>query len=546
MYYYAYINSSNICEGTYAFPSQITDASYIYLGTTDDQSVIGKRQNATTQQWEEVTNFYYAQLDERDICIGVVEYPSAVTSDSLIRISSLDETLVGMWYDRTTETFKVAPFRILADHSTDVVNYRDTDQCLSDALDLKANSADVYTKGEADAKFALIGEGGSDGANGLSAYQIACNNGFEGTETEWLASLQGEDGTDGTTVVVGTTTTGDAGTSAAVVGVQDGNTLTLNFTIPKGADGQNGTGADVTANDILDKLKTVDGQNSGLDADLLDGHNADYFATATQLAGKADADHTHTGYAASDHTHSSYAAASHTHSEYASASHTHSNYASTSHTHSNYAVADDVYTKDEADAAFLPLTGGELSGALNVKGIIRCNGNQSIYISGTNCTFGTNNATGVTFACAYSGSAAINAGTFSTYTILPRSYDGAISATIGNSSTRFKYIYLQNSPSVSSDLRAKRDVRNLDVKELAEFVGKLNVVGYNYKEDSADDKEKIGVIAQQLIEANDKVAPYFVDEDEEGMLSLRLSDLVFPLIAAVQDLQKRVAELENK
>lgn len=50
MYYYAYINSSNICEGTYGFPSQITDASYIYLGTTNDQSVIGKRWNATTQQ----------------------------------------------------------------------------------------------------------------------------------------------------------------------------------------------------------------------------------------------------------------------------------------------------------------------------------------------------------------------------------------------------------------------------------------------------------------------------------------------------------------
>lgn len=32
---------------------------------------------------------------------------------------------------------------------------------------------------------------------GLSAYQIACNHGFEGTEEEWVESLRGEDGEDG-------------------------------------------------------------------------------------------------------------------------------------------------------------------------------------------------------------------------------------------------------------------------------------------------------------------------------------------------------------
>ena len=37
------------------------------------------------------------------------------------------------------------------------------------------------------------GEPGKDGANGLSAYEIAVQNGFEGSETEWLASLAGKD-----------------------------------------------------------------------------------------------------------------------------------------------------------------------------------------------------------------------------------------------------------------------------------------------------------------------------------------------------------------
>lgn len=35
---------------------------------------------------------------------------------------------------------------------------------------------------------------GEPGQDGKSAYEIAVENGFEGTEEEWLSSLQGEDG----------------------------------------------------------------------------------------------------------------------------------------------------------------------------------------------------------------------------------------------------------------------------------------------------------------------------------------------------------------
>lgn len=38
---------------------------------------------------------------------------------------------------------------------------------------------------------------GKDGKDGESAYQIALNHGFEGTEEEWIESLQGRDGVDG-------------------------------------------------------------------------------------------------------------------------------------------------------------------------------------------------------------------------------------------------------------------------------------------------------------------------------------------------------------
>jgi hypothetical protein len=42
-----------------------------------------------------------------------------------------------------------------------------------------------------------VGQDGSDGAAGLSAYQVALANGFVGTEAEWLESLRGQDGEDG-------------------------------------------------------------------------------------------------------------------------------------------------------------------------------------------------------------------------------------------------------------------------------------------------------------------------------------------------------------
>lgn len=41
------------------------------------------------------------------------------------------------------------------------------------------------------------GEDGKDGANGLSAYEIAKKNGYTGTEQEWLASLKGATGATG-------------------------------------------------------------------------------------------------------------------------------------------------------------------------------------------------------------------------------------------------------------------------------------------------------------------------------------------------------------
>lgn len=46
------------------------------------------------------------------------------------------------------------------------------------------------------------GKNGKDGIDGLNAYLIALQNGFVGTEKEWLNSLKGQDGYDGRSLIL--------------------------------------------------------------------------------------------------------------------------------------------------------------------------------------------------------------------------------------------------------------------------------------------------------------------------------------------------------
>lgn len=63
---------------------------------------------------------------------------------------------------------------------------------LTDKNTMTGNLSAVFGKDGADGK---DGVDGKDGKDGKSAYAIALDNGFEGTETEWLESLKGKDGT---------------------------------------------------------------------------------------------------------------------------------------------------------------------------------------------------------------------------------------------------------------------------------------------------------------------------------------------------------------
>lgn len=88
--------------------------------------------------------------------------------------------------------------------------------------------------------------------------------------------------------------------------------------------------------------------------------SADLEALEAAVATKADATHTHDGYASTSHTHEGYAATTHTHDGYATTTHTHEGYAATSHTHAGYATANHTHTYADVGAspAFTNSSGG--------------------------------------------------------------------------------------------------------------------------------------------------------------------------------------------
>lgn len=99
------------------------------------------------------------------------------------------------------------------------------------------------------------GDKGDPGAAGKSSYDIAVDNGFIGTETEWLESLKATDGKDGVTpnLTIGTVETLPSGSDATASITGDKENPVLNLGIPKGADGSGESGG---SGDLSEVSKT--------------------------------------------------------------------------------------------------------------------------------------------------------------------------------------------------------------------------------------------------------------------------------------------------
>lgn len=329
-------------------------------------------------------------------------------------------------------------------------------------------------------------------------------------------------------------------------------------------------------------------------------HDDEYAAIDHTHTGYAAVSHDHDAdYASLTHTHTGYAEASHNHdSDYADIDHTHTGYAASSHTHAtvNHNVTieksnanvvlkvsdltkgtlptaasyDGVAVQDKdgnvlANIRYAQETDGDgflqfkafdytgdasdyvdlrvckpvgSQGYVQLPNLVKLrSGNQAIYETSEYMIFGTGNKPTL-IACKSDSPVTVNGTRMDVPSIVPRNTN---THGLGISGQRFKDCYLVNSPNVSSDRRLKDNIESVDADKMLEFIDKLNVVDYVFKD--SPEIERIGLIAQEVEEAGgDK----FIEVGEDGMYGLKGADLVYPLIAAVQALYSRVLELEAK
>ena len=127
----------------------------------------------------------------------------------------------------------------------------------------KGDTGAAGAKGDAGA----AGANGTNGTNGKTAYEIAVENGFTGTQAEWLASLKGNDGANGVTPEIGEDGNwwiGDINTGIPATGgnagTEDGDATLINDTLAI----INGVSTPLPTLKVL-----VDGQEVEIAADLI-------------------------------------------------------------------------------------------------------------------------------------------------------------------------------------------------------------------------------------------------------------------------------------
>lgn len=330
----------------------------------------------------------------------------------------------------------------------------------------------------------------------------------------------------------------------------------------------------------------------------IDHTHTEYASAEHTHTGYASEDHSHNEYAEAGHTHSGYAPANHDHEDYADIAHTHTEYASASHSHSTVnhnvtieksnanvvlkvsdltkgtlptaasyngtaimdkdgnALGNIRYVQETDGDAYIQLKAfdyrGDAASAVDMRlyktaagqayaqlpNLVRlASGNQAIYETSEYMIFGTGNKPTL-IACKSDSPVTVNGTRMDVPSIVPRNTN---THGLGISGQRFKDCYLVNSPNVSSDRRLKDNIESVDADKMLEFIDKLNVVDYVFKD--SPEIERIGLIAQEVEEAGgDK----FIEVGEDGMYGLKGADLVYPLIAAVQALYSRVLVLEAK
>jgi hypothetical protein len=118
---------------------------------------------------------------------------------------------------------------------------------------------------------------------------------------------------------------------------------------------------------------------------------------------------------------------------------------------------------------------------------------------------------------------------------------------LGSSSARFNYVYLVNSPDVSSDIRLKKDVKNLSSMDV-DWLYNINPIFFNWK--SGGDRSHYGFSAQEMYgNMPDKrlnVAKKIDLEDGGFEMSMSPTELIAPMLKLIQDQKNKIDKLSRR
>lgn len=484
--------------------------------------------------------FYYAIVNDNCYCTSVVSSTTEINDNHYIEITEeqyTSQSVVGMYWNVTdvlwdyVRYFSCNTYDIDYDRTGKVLQYQFDD--MNEAI--AANTAAIPTK----------------------TSQLTNDSGFKTVDTNTTYSLS----KSGSTI----TLTGSDGSSTSVTDSDSNTTYSKatdtvlglvkvgfaesgkNYPVELNANGQMFVNVPWTDNNTVYTHPTYTAKSSGLYKVAVDGTGHVSGATAVTKA-----DITGLGIPAQDTVYTLPAAGTALGGVKTGGDVTISNGTITvnddSHAHVISNV-DGLQTALDGKAAsshthsYLPLSGGTVSGDTNITGVLRVNGQQSFYFqtSTMSQTVGTNNATGgTTIAGGADSTCNINGAIVKTAAILPRSTNTYY---CGNANYRWKGIYSSAAVNVSSDERLKENIVKLHADEAVDFINSVDVCSFNY---IGDESEQIGVMAQDILAKAPNLAKALVTQDENGYYGVKTSDLVFPLIIAVQELTKQVKELKGE
>ena len=110
---------------------------------------------------------------------------------------------------------------------------------------------------------------------------------------------------------------------------------------------------------------------------------------------------------------------------------------------------------------------------------------------------------------------------------------------LGTGTSRWGYIYLTNSPNVSSDKRLKENI--MDADDAGSTLDNIQIRKFDWID--SGEHQSYGVVAQELAEVFPEAVN--VAENEEDIMGVSYEKLIPMLVKEVQSLRSRVAELEN-